>query len=195
MNAEGTLTKAEELAQFGKGPSGRKFTDIEGLDPDTELSVGDALRVLAYAEPDFLDRLWDPPQENAEEHADEVAQVFRDHGIVVAMIKVQGVTVADTGIDHREAYCYDLEVLGFTDPPRADNIEQANTLRSVAIVAAAIALALGAGAALVLTVKLSPQQIEDTVKKAADKTAETAMWLAFAAAAIAAAIIYSKAKG
>jgi hypothetical protein len=189
MNADGTLTQGEEVSQFGLAPQGRTFKDIGGLDPNTEIHEGDFIRVIVYAEPSYLDSLWDTSQENAEEHTEEVLKVFLDKGIVVAAVKVQGVAIADNMVDHREAYCYDLEVWGFAQPPATP--PQKAWIGGVVAITGLI-LALGFTYAVV---KFDSAKVLDTINKVSGDTSSTAMWLALAAVAVAATIIFWKAKG
>jgi hypothetical protein len=193
MNADGTLTPGEQVSTFGQGPQGRKFTGIEGLDPETELHEGDFIRVLAYNSPTWLDSLFNSAQTNAEEHTDQVVQVFLDHGIVVTAITVQGVTIADNDVDHREAYCYDLEIYGFTTPP-AQAPMQANFVGAVWALAALVA-AIGFTTVAIKIATIEPNVLTDTAKRISSDTSSTAMWLAIGAVAIAAAVIFWKAKG
>lgn len=189
MNADGQLT-SRELAKLVPAPDySQNYRDIAGLPPDTKLEVGDFVRLVAYNEPSWIDSLWNSAQRNAEEHTEQVMQTFTDHGVTTVLYQVTGVVVADRNDDYRECYVYDLEIVGFTEPPLSgDGVLQQGISPRQLIVLGAELVALAT-----LATAVSFQYIPGK-GGIPQKIANGVFWLSLAAIAVSAAIIYKSAK-
>jgi hypothetical protein len=189
MKSDGTLTKAELERTFGAPPAGQRFQSLDGINPDALLHIGDMVRIVAYNDPDFFDRLWNSAQTNAGEHTDQVVGAFTQNGVAVTVHQVQGQAIADEEIDHREVYVYDLEIVGFTDPPNYVQLGVVD-FRGLALLVTSIAALIGVAtvSGLVLKAEIAGPG------KGAHMVSSGIFWLSLAAIAVSIAVIVKSAK-
>jgi len=184
VSADGTLTP-RELEQVAPTPQGRRFRDVNVLPEGALVDIGDQVRVVAYAEPSWWDRLNETATDNAEEHLSEIVGLFTEQGITVIVQQVVGVTVAAENADQRECYVYDLEVVGFTAPPEH-------------VMEAAIpwlAMAAFFTAAALLTATLLVAKVEITGPgKGAKMVSNGVFWISLAVVAASVAVIVKSAR-
>lgn len=181
--AQDTLSQAQTKKLFGK-PQGSTHRSIDGIEPGTQLNVGDLIRVVLLAEPSYLDALWDDAQENAEEHTQEVLDKFGKAGLVVVANKVQGADLGAIGLDDREAYCYDLEIVAIVQPEAPLQVQEGSVagIYAVAVLLTSAFLVIGVTLAWKIQVE-GGGPITDSI-----------FWLSAAVIAAAVAVVYIKAR-